>query len=50
MTPIDALAGKAHRGAQNQEVLSVRFAEILSLKPDPICTDYPDEIFSKINL
>lgn len=44
------LGGEAHPDAQNQKILIARFAEILSLKPDALCTDYPDEIASIINL
>jgi glycerophosphoryl diester phosphodiesterase len=36
------LGGEAHPDAKNKEILTKRFKEILALKPDALCTDYPD--------
>jgi hypothetical protein len=36
------LGGEAHPDARDQTALHKRFAEILALKPDAVCTDYPD--------
>ena len=38
------LGGEAHPDALSFEVLSVRLKEIASLRPDAICTDYPDYV------
>ncbi len=36
------LGGEAHPDAKNWETLKKRLAEIVALKPDAICTNYPD--------
>ncbi len=38
------LGGEAHPDAKPFDVLAKRLAEIVSLKPDAICTDYPDYV------
>lgn len=38
------LAGEAHEDAKNKKVLFKRIKEILLLKPDAVCTDYPEEV------
>ena len=38
------LGGESHKHAANTEVLFERMREILSLEPDAICTDYPEEV------
>ncbi|MFA5247669.1 MAG: glycerophosphodiester phosphodiesterase family protein [Patescibacteria group bacterium] len=48
------LGGESHPDAVNQRKLSIRIKDIIMLKPDLICTDYPDEVdnlvmLSKIN-
>lgn len=40
------LGGEAHADAETQERLFTRLAEILSLRPDAVCTDYPDQASS----
>lgn len=37
------LGGEAHEDAANTEKLMTRIKEIIDLKPDAICTDYPEE-------
>jgi glycerophosphoryl diester phosphodiesterase len=37
------LGGEAHPDAVNRQQLFSRIEEIITLKPDAICTDYPDE-------
>ncbi len=37
-------AGESHQDASNKEKLMKRIEEIVGLKPDAICTDYPDEV------
>jgi len=36
--------GESHKDAENKEVLFKRIREIIGLKPDAICTDYPEEV------
>jgi glycerophosphoryl diester phosphodiesterase len=36
------LGGEAHPDAQNQQTLRNRLEEIVALRPDAVCTDYPD--------
>lgn len=43
------LGGESHQDAKNKESLFKRIKEIISLKPDAICTDYPKEIGNLIN-
>jgi hypothetical protein len=38
------LGGEAHPDADNHQKLIVRIKNILALKPDAVCTDYPDEV------
>lgn len=38
------LVGESHQGAKNMKTLKARINEIIKLKPDAICTDYPDMI------
>ena len=38
------LGGEAHQDATNNKTLRTRFKEIASLRPDAICTDYPDTV------
>lgn len=38
------LGGEAHQDAKSFETLSLRLQEIVALKPDAICTDYPDYV------
>lgn len=38
------LGGEAHKDAKNKEVLFDRIKEIISLNPDAVCTDYPEEV------
>lgn len=40
------LGGEAHQDAVNKEKLFARIQEIISLEPDAICTDYPEETIS----
>lgn len=42
------LGGETHEDALNNEILHKRIAEIVSLRPDAICTDYPDFVRSHI--
>lgn len=43
------LGGEKHEDASNKKVLLARVTEILSLKPDVICTDYPEEAMDILN-
>lgn len=43
------LGGEAHSDANNKGRLFTRIQEILSLDPDAICTDYPEEIKNTAN-
>ena len=43
------LGGEAHADAKSFEVLALRFQEIIALKPDAMCTDYPDYVQNLIN-
>lgn len=36
--------GESHRDARNKESLFRRIRELIELKPDAICTDYPEEV------
>jgi len=38
------LGGETHEDAGNIETLTARISEILALKPDAVCTDYPDAV------
>lgn len=38
--------GESHKHARDKEVLFKRIKEILTLEPDAICTDYPEEVKS----
>ena len=38
------LGGEAHPDAQTHDRLMKRIEEIITMKPDAICTDYPDEV------
>lgn len=38
------LGGEAHPDATSKEILFTRIQEILDLRPDAVCTDYPDEV------
>ncbi len=38
------LGGEAHEDAINKKKLFERIEEILNLKPDAVCTDYPEEV------
>jgi hypothetical protein len=38
------LGGEAHEDARDHEALMARIEEIIDLKPDLVCTDYPDEV------
>jgi len=38
------LGGEAHPDAASKEALFARIQEIIDLKPDAVCTDYPDEV------
>jgi glycerophosphoryl diester phosphodiesterase len=38
------LGGEAHQDAKPFDTLALRFKEILNLKPDALCTDYPDHV------
>jgi len=38
------LGGEAHEDARDKETLFKRIREILLLKPDAVCTDYPEEV------
>lgn len=40
------LGGEAHPDAENKEKLFTRIKRIISLNPDAICTDYPEEILT----
>lgn len=40
------LGGEAHPDAMSKEKLFRRTKEIISLNPDLICTDYPEEVYS----
>lgn len=40
------LGGEAHPDAENKKRLFARIKEIISLEPDAICTDYPEEILA----
>lgn len=42
--------GEAHEDAKDEEKLINRIKEIIELKPDGICTDYPDRVKSLINI
>ncbi|KKR89158.1 MAG: Glycerophosphoryl diester phosphodiesterase [Candidatus Wolfebacteria bacterium GW2011_GWA1_44_24] len=46
------LGGEAHNDAVNQETLRKRLIEIIGLKPNAICTDYPDLVkqLTKLNI
>jgi hypothetical protein len=48
------LGGEAHPDGKNKELLIKRLKEILSLRPDAICTDWPDlvktQVISQIGL
>lgn len=41
--------GESHPDSRDQKTLFKRIKEILDLKPDAICTDYPEEVFRLIN-
>lgn len=43
-TSPNLLGGESHHDASNQERLLTRIKEIIKLKPDAICTDYPDYV------
>jgi hypothetical protein len=43
------LGGEAHSDAANQHLLFERIQDILELKPDAVCTDYPEEIRQMID-
>lgn len=38
------LGGESHEDARTTKALDVRWREILSLGPDAVCTDYPDQV------
>ena len=38
------LGGEAHSDAKTPSILFARIAQILSLKPDALCTDFPEEV------
>ena len=38
------LGGESHQDARSRETLNKRLVEIVKLKPDAICTDYPDHV------
>lgn len=38
------LAGEEHADAKSKDILFSRIKEILSLNPDAVCTDYPEEV------
>lgn len=38
------LGGEAHSDAKDKQTLFARIKEIISLNPDAICTDHPDEV------
>lgn len=40
------LGGEAHPDAKDKNILFARIQEIISLQPDAICTDYPEETVS----
>lgn len=42
--------GESHKDAYNQETLTNRIREILALKPNGVCTDYPDEVRDLLSL
>jgi hypothetical protein len=44
------LGGEAHSDAESKEKLFRRIREILTLKPDLVCTDYPDEVKAMTNI
>ncbi|HLD97889.1 MAG TPA: glycerophosphodiester phosphodiesterase family protein [Candidatus Nanoarchaeia archaeon] len=43
------LGGESHSDAGNKEKLFERIKEIIALKPDAICTDYPFEVLELVN-
>ncbi len=44
------LGGETHEDASNEEVLMNRVKEIIKLKPDGLCTDYPDQVKDLLSL
>jgi len=38
------LGGEAHSDSSSKDLLFKRIKEIISLKPDAVCTDYPEEV------
>lgn len=40
------LGGEQHEDAQNMQALERRWSEIVALRPDGICTDYPDRVYA----
>ncbi len=43
------LGGESHKDAQTKESLFSRIKEILSLNPDAVCTDWPEDVREIIN-
>ena len=43
-TSPNLLGGESHQSAKDVETLKKRINEIIKLKPDAICTDYPDMV------
>lgn len=43
------LGGEAHPDAKSFDILSKRLSEIIALKPDAVCTDYPDYVSSLLS-
>lgn len=43
-TSPNLLGGEKHEDALNQDKLFARIKEIIELKPDALCTDYPDRV------
>ncbi len=48
-TSPNLLGDESHQDAQDREKLETRLGEIIKLKPDAICTDYPDLINRILN-
>ena len=48
-TSLGLLGGEAHPDAADPETLEKRFEEIISLRPDAVCTDYPEKMRRIIN-
>lgn len=42
------LGGEAHPHASTKERLFTRIEEIISLRPDAVCTDYPEEVRDRV--